>query len=114
MVVLNIGSLLLMNTPDIVGAELCMLFKKEVSNVTVAVIHVDECYLIGSDATLDDLIMKFEENGLKIKVEHVTKDCLDCEILADVEKQCMWLGQPFIIKKMLSRFADIIGVSQLK
>jgi hypothetical protein len=24
------------------------------------------------------------------------------------------LGQPFIIKKMLSRFADIIGVSQLK
>jgi hypothetical protein len=91
-----------------------MLFKKEESNLTVAVIHVDDCYLIGSDATLDNLIMKLEENGLKIKVKHNTKDYLGCEILADKENQYVWLGQPFIIKQMLSRFADIISVSQLK
>jgi hypothetical protein len=58
--------------------------------------------------------MKLKENGLNIKVEHDTKDYLGCEILVDEEKECMWLEQPFIIKKMLSRFADIIGVSQLK
>jgi hypothetical protein len=57
-------------------AEPCMLFKKEDSNLTVAVIHVDDCYLIGSNASLDDLIQNLEANGLKIKVELDTKDYL--------------------------------------
>jgi Reverse transcriptase (RNA-dependent DNA polymerase) len=50
-------------------AEPCMLFKKEDTSLTVAVVHVDDCYLIGSDASLDDLVAKLEANGLKIKVE---------------------------------------------
>jgi Reverse transcriptase (RNA-dependent DNA polymerase) len=33
--------------------EPCMLFKKEDTNLTVFVIHVDDCYLIDSDASLD-------------------------------------------------------------
>jgi Reverse transcriptase (RNA-dependent DNA polymerase) len=94
-------------------AEPCMLFKKEDSNLTVNVIHVDDCYLIGSDASLDDLIRNLELNGLKIKVELDTKDYLSCEILVNNDKKCAWLGQPFIVKKMLSQFADIIGVSQV-
>jgi Reverse transcriptase (RNA-dependent DNA polymerase) len=36
------------------SAELCMLFKKEESNLTIAVIHVDDCYIIGSDSSLDN------------------------------------------------------------
>jgi hypothetical protein len=43
--------------------NLCMLFKKEDFNLT------DDCSLIGSDASLDELVMKLEANGLKIKVE---------------------------------------------
>jgi Reverse transcriptase (RNA-dependent DNA polymerase) len=64
-------------------AEPCMVFKKEDTNLTVSVIHVDYCYLIGSDASLDDLAVKLEANGLKIKVELDTKDYLGCEILVD-------------------------------
>jgi hypothetical protein len=30
------------------------------------------------------------------------------------EKKIAWLGQPHIVKKMLTRFADIIGISKLK
>jgi hypothetical protein len=70
--------------------------------------------LIGSDASLDDLIQNLEANGLKIKVELDSKDSLGCEILVDEDQKCAWLGQPFIVKNMLSRFADIIGVSQMK
>jgi hypothetical protein len=36
------------------STEPYMLFKKEESNITIAVICVDDCYLIGSDASLDD------------------------------------------------------------
>jgi hypothetical protein len=64
-----------------------MLFKKENYNLTVAVILVDNCYLIGSDASLDDLVAKLEANGLKIKIEMDTKDYLGCEILVDKEKK---------------------------
>jgi hypothetical protein len=53
-----------------------MLFKKEDANLAVSVIHVDNCYLTGSDASLDDLVTKLEANGLKIKVELDTKDYL--------------------------------------
>jgi hypothetical protein len=74
-------------------AELCMLFKKEDTNLTVAVIHGDDCYLIGSDASLDDLVTKLEANGLKIKVELDTKDYLGCEILVDKEKKRKELGK---------------------
>jgi hypothetical protein len=68
-------------------AKPCMLFKKEDIKLTVAVIHVDDCYLIGSDASLDDLVAKLEANGLKIKVEMDTKDYLGCEILVDKKKE---------------------------
>jgi Reverse transcriptase (RNA-dependent DNA polymerase) len=95
-------------------AEPCMLFKKEDTNLTVAVIHVDNCYLIGSDASLNDLVMKLEANGLKIKVELDAKDYLGYEILVDKGKKRAWLGQPHIVKKMMTRFADIIGISKLK
>jgi hypothetical protein len=94
--------------------EPCMLFEKEDSNLTVAIIHVDDCYLIGSNASLDNHIQNLEASALKIKVELDTKDYLGCEILVDKDQKCAWLGQQFIVKKMLSQFADIIGVSQMK
>jgi hypothetical protein len=60
------------------------------------------------------LVTKLEANGLKIKVELDTKDYLGCEILVDKEKKRSGLRQPHIFKKMLTRFADVIGISKLK
>jgi hypothetical protein len=59
-------------------------------------------------------VAKLEANGLKIKVEFDTEDYLGCEIRVDNEKKRAWLGQPHIVKKMLTRFADITGISKLK
>jgi hypothetical protein len=55
-----------------------------------------------------------ESHGLKVKVETETKDYLGCEILIDKSGSKAWLGQPFIVKKMLSRFAELIGGSNVK
>jgi hypothetical protein len=95
-------------------AEPCMLFKKEDTNQTVAVIHADDCYLIGSDASLDDLVAKLDANNLLINVELDTKDYLGCELLVDKKKKRAWLGQQHIVKKMLMWFANILGISKMK
>jgi Reverse transcriptase (RNA-dependent DNA polymerase) len=96
------------------SAKPCMLFKKEDANLTVAAIHVDDCYLVGSDERVNRLVKDLESNGLKIKVEMDTKDYLGCEILVDKDKKKAWLGKPHIVKKMLLRFTNIMGVSKLR
>jgi hypothetical protein len=47
------------------------------------------------------------------KVEHETKDYLGCEILFDKEQTKAWLGQPFIVKKMLNHFKYLINTRQV-
>jgi hypothetical protein len=77
------------------AAKPCILFKREHSNLTIAVIHVDNCYLIGSDANLDDLVKKLENHGLKIKVEMEMKVYLRC---VNDRSELGWdLGQPHTI-----------------
>jgi Reverse transcriptase (RNA-dependent DNA polymerase) len=91
-------------------AEPCMLFKKEDSQTfTIIVIHVDDCYMIGTKENLARTVKMIESHGLKAKVETETKDYLGCEILIDKSGSKAWLGQPFIMKKMLSCFVELIG-----
>jgi hypothetical protein len=73
------------------------------------VIHGDDCYVIGSEENMDKLVEQLTEAGLKVKVEKEGKDYLRGEIIMSKYNTQAWLGQPFIVKKMLTRFADIIG-----
>jgi Reverse transcriptase (RNA-dependent DNA polymerase) len=95
-------------------AEPCMLFKKEDSGLTIVVIHVDNCYVLGSEENMDKLVKQWTEAGLKFKVEKETKDYLGCEIIMSNDNTQAWLGQPFSVKKMLARFAEAIGTSKLQ
>jgi Reverse transcriptase (RNA-dependent DNA polymerase) len=94
-------------------AEPCMLFKKEDSGLPIVVIHVDDWYVIGSEENMDKLMSQLTEAGLKVKVEKETKDYLGCEIIMSKDNTQAWLDQPFIVKKMLTRFADVIGMSKI-
>jgi Reverse transcriptase (RNA-dependent DNA polymerase) len=75
-------------------AELCMLFKKEDSGLTIVVIHVDDCYVTGSEENMDKLVEQLTNAGLKIKVEKETetKDYLGCEICISIDNTQAWLG----------------------
>jgi hypothetical protein len=60
------------------------------------------------------LLIKFKSMvGLLVKVENETKDYLGCEILFDKELTKAWLGKPFLLKKMLNQFKDLIDTSQV-
>jgi hypothetical protein len=50
---------------------------------------------------------------LSVKVENETKDYFGCEIHFDKDKTKAWLGQPFIVKKMLNRLKDLIETRQV-
>jgi hypothetical protein len=78
------------------------------------VIHVDNCYVIGSEENIDQLVAQLAETGLKVKVEKETKDYLGCEIIISIANNQAWLGQLFIGNKMLTRFMDVIGTSKIQ
>jgi hypothetical protein len=91
-----------------------MLYKKSNNEFTVVVIHVDDCYMIGSKQSLEEVVKLIEEKGLKVKVESSTKDYLSCEIIFNSEKTKAWIGQPHLIKKLENKFKDIIGSNQFE
>jgi Reverse transcriptase (RNA-dependent DNA polymerase) len=96
-------------------AEPCRLFKKDDSNTfTIIVIHVDDGYMIGTKENLALTVKMIESHGFKVKVETETKDYLGCEILIYKSGSKAWLGQPCIVKKMLSCFAERNGGSNVK
>jgi hypothetical protein len=44
-------------------AEPCMLMKGEKNDLTVAVVHVHDCYVIGNDKSLKDVVDQVQEHG---------------------------------------------------
>jgi NAD(P)H-flavin reductase len=87
---------------------------REDCGLTIVLIHVEDCYVIGSEENMDKLVEKLTEAGLKVKVEKETKEYLGCEIIMSKYNTQAWLGQIFIAKKMLTRFADVIGTSKIQ
>jgi Reverse transcriptase (RNA-dependent DNA polymerase) len=91
----------------------CMMIKGEKDDLMVVIVHVDDCYVIGNEKSLQELVVRIKEHGLSVKVEHETKEYLGCEILFDKEQTKAWLGQPFIVKKMFNRFKDLINTRHI-
>jgi Reverse transcriptase (RNA-dependent DNA polymerase) len=50
------------------NAESCFLILNGKFGKVVIAIHVDDCYTIGSEEALQEVIQLIEQNGLKIKV----------------------------------------------
>jgi Reverse transcriptase (RNA-dependent DNA polymerase) len=63
------------------------MIKGEYDDLTVVIVHVDDCYVIGNEKSLQELVVRIKEHGLSVKVGHETKDYLGCEILFDKEQQ---------------------------
>jgi hypothetical protein len=88
--------------------------KGEKDDLTVVIVHVDDCYITGNEKSLQELVVHMEEKGLSVMLEHEMKDSLGCKILFDKTEQTKaWLGQPFIVKKMLNHFKDLINTRHI-
>jgi Reverse transcriptase (RNA-dependent DNA polymerase) len=90
-------------------AEPCFLMKQddELGLVIIAVYVVD-CYLIGDEAALLEMIQQIQTKGLKVKVENNLSVYLSCEIIFNKDKTKAWLGQPHLIRRLETTFKDFV------
>jgi hypothetical protein len=93
-------------------AEPCLLYRKEGKDVVMVVIHVDDCYMIGTKAGLKKTTDQIQQNGLTVKVDTSTSDYLSCEIVFDAGKTKAWLGQPHMVKKLETKYQDLIATNR--
>jgi Reverse transcriptase (RNA-dependent DNA polymerase) len=89
-------------------AEPCLFYKQMKDHIILMTIHVDDCYIIGKEESINEVIKDIEKEGLKLKVNNETKDYLSCEILFNNEKTKAWIGQPHLIKKIEATYKDYI------
>jgi hypothetical protein len=76
--------------------------------IVIIAVYVDDCYAIGDEPALVDMIMSNQNNGLKVKVEKDLSDYLSCEVMFNKGRTKAWLGQPHLIKRLENSFSDFI------
>jgi hypothetical protein len=90
-------------------SEPCLLIKDDNDlGVVINAVYVNDCYAIGKEPALNDMIDKIQQKGLKIKVENELSDYLSCEILFNKNRTKAWLGQPHLVKRLEQSFSDYV------
>lgn len=94
-------------------AEPCLLVKNDDKlGIAIIAIYVDDCYAIGDEIALNDMITKIQQKGLKIKIENDLSDYLSCEIVSNKLRTKAWLGQPHLSKRLENSFSDFISTKK--
>jgi Reverse transcriptase (RNA-dependent DNA polymerase) len=88
-------------------AEPCLFHANKCGRLLL-ILHVDDCYVVGSDEGLQFTKKSLEKMGLKLKVEENVTDYLSCQILFNKDKTMAWLGQPHLFKKMEKSYGHLI------
>ena len=89
-------------------ADPCVLTRRTATGgVTHIVIHVDDCYLCGDEATVNESVKLIEEH-FKLKIERPVRDYLSCELELSKDKRTMWVGQPTLIGKLEGKFSKMV------
>jgi hypothetical protein len=74
-------------------AEPCLFTKRANDGIIFIAIYVDDCYVIGHDHMIKQLISDLKSAGLKLKLEEKPSDYLSCEIKFNRDLSKAWLGQ---------------------
>jgi hypothetical protein len=90
-------------------ADPCLFSKISKSDPpTYIAVYVDDCYAVGTDDALTQLISDLRSNGLSLKITDKPTDYLSCEIIFNRDKTMAWVGQPHLIKKMEKVFSGFV------
>jgi hypothetical protein len=84
------------------------LFHANKGGRLLLILHVDDCYVVGSEEGLKYTKQSLEKKGLKLKVEENVTDYLSCQLLFNKTKTMAWLGQPHLLKKMEKSYGHLI------
>ena len=93
------------------AADPCLFSKRSKYGPVFVVIHVDDCYCVGSEEGLKDLKQGLEK-AFTVKVEETLNDYLSCEILINQEEGRAWIGQPHLLKRLDTNFGDLVKSKQ--
>ena len=70
------------------------------------VVHIDDCYVVGTKEAVNHLVKQLHHKGLKTKISHDATDYLSCEIKLNKERTRAWIGQPTLINKLMKKFGE--------
>jgi hypothetical protein len=86
----------------------CVFSQETHLGILMVAVYVDDCYVIGTEKSIQKFICDVQAAGFSIKVEDKPTDYLSCEIKFDSNKTCAWLGQPHLIKRLEKSFGALI------
>ena len=58
---------------------------------------------------IEDVIHDMKKKGFLLKVERDMTDYLSCRIQFSKKRDRLWLGQPYLMKKMIRKFGSLIS-----
>jgi len=87
-------------------ADPCLLTKQKNDKFVYIGLYVDDCICIGHKEMIDETEKLLKENDLNLKVEEELVDYLSCEINFNDDKTKAWLGQPHLIKNLMTTFGE--------
>jgi hypothetical protein len=89
----------------------CLFHRRDKNGITLMVVHIEDCYVIGHKKALVSLVNELKSSGLKAKVSSTATDYLSCDICVDKNQQCAWIGQTALMKKVIKKFTPLIKQS---
>jgi hypothetical protein len=89
-------------------ADPCLFYRNTKNGTIYMIIHIDDCYVIGSKITITELVNDLERAGFKLKVAFKAKDYLSCDINIDKNNTMAWITQSTLLKKVENKFGPLL------
>jgi len=91
-------------------ADPCLFLLKNAMGIMLVIIYVDDVGLAYSSCALVEFLFnELKKRKINYTVEIDLTDYLSCEILFKKPRTKAWLGQPHLIRKLRTLFADTIS-----
>jgi len=91
-------------------ADPCLFLFKNALGMMLVIVYVDDVGLAYSSyALVEFLFTELKKRKINYTVENDLTDYLSCEILFNKTRTKVWLGQPHLIKKLRTLFADMVS-----
>ena len=87
----------------------CLYAKKSAKGIVHVALYVYDNLMIGNSTAIDDAILALKNKGLVLKIMEGLQDYLSCKIKISNDKKCTWLGQPRLIKNLMSKFEKLVN-----
>ena len=91
------------------AADPCLMMQESEAGRVFIAIYVDDCYCVGDTEGINHLCERLQQEtdtveAFSITTEDNTSDYLSCEVVFSDDRKKAWLGQPHLIKNLMSKF----------